>query len=927
MYPPSKFIATSLRQDKKSVSSELAQSSAISASSSSYHDALVQDLPAYQVVANPIEAASFNPQQFQQQIQQMYQFVMAYAPAANIAVPPLDLSPMGVMQIMQCFMQLQQIHSPAPAPAAQRQTVTQSSASLYSQQPQIATPASAPSYPPQAQTPITAPAPAIDSILSRFADEPSFDMLDGLDGLDEMAESKANAAIDATDTLIDQVPIQELRAAIAHLDPADGINRPALTAEQAKQARNHGVFSLSADEKRIASNTAVNERTSGGVKRAQERWLDEFTRNDGLYFEVNSFIRYMRDERHFSPLSVHSYKDVLERVIKFLERPFADRPELLAKLSWHKINKKSIRAIGRFLNFKIVKDNKQKQVYREKADGYEKVPHTALNLPKMQGLKGATNIGSSVTYGQSLQASGDFFVSRMGNEQGVGQIVGQDNERYASASVSHSFSVLSSFFSFLKRRYGLQTDPMVYLYMPRVHNALPRVLSLDEVDQLTNGCASANNLFVSIRDKAIVSLLFSSGLRVGELVSLNLGDIDFDMREVRVIGKGNKERIVPVGSVALQAITRYLKVRSLAKPVDQALFIGIRGHRLTTRLVQAHIKEAAEKEEITGKVTPHKLRHAFATQLLSNGADLRLVQEMLGHSNLATTQIYTHIDIKRLQLVYNKSHPHADQNYDEEQRDKYDLQLQTDMDWLNLAVSPLAKGAVDGGGGDMLSDFSWDPSKLGVVQIPKGEGADAIVSPEEQELAQLMARGIYNKRKSEKLKSNKNDYIIWRDRALVALLFSTKLKLSDIMALDRSQIALEQQQLCLGENRILSLTDSTSEILTQYFAISPCLHQESKPLLVDAKGKRLTLISVQNRIKRIVTKDKLGGQESSLFGRLAFAQQLIWDGVDVKSWQSRLEHLARQVISSDHVFTAEEIAMLQEIYLRSHSQLAANRER
>ncbi|HIX57844.1 MAG TPA: tyrosine recombinase XerC [Candidatus Anaerobiospirillum pullistercoris] len=327
------------------------------------------------------------------------------------------------------------------------------------------------------------------------------------------------------------------------------------------------------------------------------------------------------------------------------------------------VDKQVIRAIGRFLNFK--------------------------EAPTKKAGAAGTAASAAGTAAEQITGAGAGYAGLIGQTESSGA---SGTERYASASVAHGINVLSSFFTFLQKRCGLEHNPMVHLHSPKVRNALPRVLSLREVEQLSTGCASVDNSFVAVRDRAIVALLFSSGLRVSELVSLNLYDVDFEMREVRVIGKGNKERVVPVGSVALQALRQYLQLRPMVKPVDNALFVGNRGKRLTTRLVQSHIKAAAEKEELGGRVTPHKLRHAFATQLLSNGVDMRLVQEMLGHANLATTQVYTHIDIKHLQEVYDRAHPRASPEQTAEQKAATDLQLQDSAQLLDLALHPHGSG-------------------------------------------------------------------------------------------------------------------------------------------------------------------------------------------------------------------------------------------
>lgn len=321
-----------------------------------------------------------------------------------------------------------------------------------------------------------------------------------------------------------------------------------------------------------------------GVRSGRRIKQTLFEQDSGLYHYANLFLRHIRDERGYSPLTFQSYKETLERVIKFLSaRPCATSATGLLS-SWSMLDKLDMRALSRHLNFK------------------------------------------------------------------------SNDERYSSASIAHAVHVVSSFFTYLQRQHLIATNPMQFITAPKAKNALPRVLSAQEVDQLTSTELKTPQ---DIRNRAITELLFSSGLRVGELISLNLGDISFDMREVRVVGKGDKERVVPVGRVALEAIERYLAVRSYFKPRDNALFVNRLGTRLNVRTVQTFIKEAAKNTGLTGTVTPHKLRHSFATELLNHGADLRLVQEMLGHSNLGTTQIYTHVDLARLQDVYNHAHPRA----------------------------------------------------------------------------------------------------------------------------------------------------------------------------------------------------------------------------------------------------------------------------
>lgn len=253
-----------------------------------------------------------------------------------------------------------------------------------------------------------------------------------------------------------------------------------------------------------------------------------------------------------------------------------------------------------------------------------------------------------------------------------------DKKRHSSSSVAHSLRIMSSFFNYLIKSKIIISNPMEFITVPKAANTLPRVLSLNEIELLSEQMDGDSPK--DIRDYAIEQLLFASGLRVSELVSLNLGDIDFDMKEVRVIGKGDKQRIVPVGRSALEALQRYLSCRATFKPVDNAFFVNRFGTRLTVRSVSKYIKQAANKCGLEGKVTPHKLRHSFATQLLINGADLRMVQEMLGHANLGTTQIYTHVDVAHLRDVYNKAHPRATAKANS---DEVNQELDKSLDILN----------------------------------------------------------------------------------------------------------------------------------------------------------------------------------------------------------------------------------------------------
>ena len=662
------------------------------------HNQPSADSPATAATTATAQPTAITPEQ-QQMMVQMYQMLYSQAQAFGLAMPPLDFSPAGMMQLMQISMQLQMLSAQlagqgTPNPQATPQFSPQVQASYQPQpqlqpQPQQAPMPVMPNMAPMPPQAVAQPYPypqgqvqpqvqpqvlAQMSVMPNLAPMPPQAVVQPYPYSQGQVQPQPQVQVQAQ-ALSAVVPhpqdpaehLHSLRAAVSHLDVE---YRPQLSAEQAATAREQGVFTIPVDavdaNRKIASAPEVLEHTSEGVKRAQDRWLEEFPRNDGLYCEVNRFIRYMRDERHFSPLTIRSYKELLGRVIAFLERPVANNARACASLRWQMVDKQVIRAIGRFLNFKEAPTKKA-------------------------GAAAGAAASAAETAAEQITGAGAGYAGLIGQTESSGA---SGTERYAIASVAHNINVLASFFTFLQKRCGLEHIPMVHVHSPKVRNELPRVLSLREVEQLSTSCASVDNSFVAVRDRAIVALLFSSGLRVSELVSLNLYDVDFEMREVRVIGKGNKERVVPVGSVALEALRQYLQLRPMVKPVDNALFVGNRGKRLTTRLVQSHIKAAAEKEELGGRVTPHKLRHAFATQLLSNGVDMRLVQEMLGHANLATTQVYTHIDIKHLQEVYDRAHPRASPEQTAEQKAATDLQLQDSAQLLDLALHPHGSGDI-----------------------------------------------------------------------------------------------------------------------------------------------------------------------------------------------------------------------------------------
>ena len=228
-------------------------------------------------------------------------------------------------------------------------------------------------------------------------------------------------------------------------------------------------------------------------------------------------------------------------------------------------------------------------------------------------------------------------------------------------TVARHISSIRSFHQFLLREKVTTTDPTVHLEMPQLEQKLPKVLSVEEVDALIAApdCSKPQG----IRDVAMLELLYASGMRISELIGLDVEDVHLTMGFVRVFGKGGKERIVPLGRGALSALSKYLERARYELqgryPKTNALFINQRGKRLTRQGCWKLIKQHAQQANIQKELTPHVLRHSFATHLIENGADLRAVQEMLGHADISTTQIYTHVSKSRLSEVYKQFHPRA----------------------------------------------------------------------------------------------------------------------------------------------------------------------------------------------------------------------------------------------------------------------------
>jgi integrase/recombinase XerC len=234
-------------------------------------------------------------------------------------------------------------------------------------------------------------------------------------------------------------------------------------------------------------------------------------------------------------------------------------------------------------------------------------------------------------------------------------------------TLSRRAASVRTFTAWAQRRGTLETDPGARLVAPRPHRKLPGVLRPDQAGALmmASGAGAAERDPVALRDHAVLELLYATGVRVSELCGLDLGGIDFSRRVLRVLGKGSKERTVPFGVPAENAVREWLDsgrpalVEAARTSADAAVFVGVRGRRLDPRTVRRMVHEAVGSVPGAADMGPHGLRHSAATHLLEGGADLRSVQELLGHATLATTQLYTHVTVERLKTIHDRAHPRA----------------------------------------------------------------------------------------------------------------------------------------------------------------------------------------------------------------------------------------------------------------------------
>jgi integrase/recombinase XerD len=284
----------------------------------------------------------------------------------------------------------------------------------------------------------------------------------------------------------------------------------------------------------------------------------------------------------------------------------------------------------------------------------------------------ATERGLSDNYQLSTRASLELFAKWAEDKkraaawvevtpEAIGDFLGWRKKGGAAAATIKLHAVaLRILFRFLVQRKILERDPTEFLGVPKVERYLPETLSAEEVAKLIRAAGGKTPL--EIRDRAIVELLYASGLRVSELCHARLENLDLEQGFIRVIGKGNKQRLVPVGSGARAALERYLSAARpelVGKKTGGEVFLSVRGRKLTNQRIWQLLGDLARRAGLEKEVHPHMLRHSFATHLLQGGADLRIIQEMLGHADISTTQIYTHVDTRGLQGAHRRFHPRA----------------------------------------------------------------------------------------------------------------------------------------------------------------------------------------------------------------------------------------------------------------------------
>lgn len=289
--------------------------------------------------------------------------------------------------------------------------------------------------------------------------------------------------------------------------------------------------------------------------------------------------------------------------------------------------------------------------YLEKERGYSK--HTCVSY-----IHDLHRFNDFLT---EYAGTSDISVERI-DKQAVRHFLGKEfEEGFTSKTIGRRLASIKSLYKYLIKAEVVENNPAIYVKTPKTPKPLPNFIGEKMIDELMN--APPNNTSIGLRDRAILELFYSTGIRLSELVNINFKNIDFNNNLIRVVGKGNKERLIPVGNRAVAAIEIYLeKSGRSSKTADKnaPIFVNSKGERISQRTVQRsvnmYLRSVAEGEHLG----PHTLRHSFATHLLDRGADLRAVKDLLGHSSLSSTQIYTHVQPERMKKIYKKAHPHGD---------------------------------------------------------------------------------------------------------------------------------------------------------------------------------------------------------------------------------------------------------------------------
>ncbi|MEE8478800.1 MAG: tyrosine recombinase XerC [Candidatus Neomarinimicrobiota bacterium] len=281
------------------------------------------------------------------------------------------------------------------------------------------------------------------------------------------------------------------------------------------------------------------------------------------------------------------------------------------------------------------------------------------------------SLHTCVSYIHDLHRFNDFLIEYTGSsdisaesldKQAIRNFLGKEfDEGFSSKTVGRRLASIKSFFKYLIKAEVVNNNPAIYVKTPKTSKPLPNFIDEKMIDKLMN--APPSNTITGLRDRAVLELFYSTGIRLSELININFRNIDFKNNLIRVVGKGNKERLIPFGNRAMNAIENYLRKSSRSlktTDIDTPLFVNSRGERISQRTVQRsvnmYLSLVAEGEHLG----PHTLRHSFATHLLDHGADLQAVKDLLGHSSLSSTQIYTHVQPERMKKIYKKAHPHGD---------------------------------------------------------------------------------------------------------------------------------------------------------------------------------------------------------------------------------------------------------------------------